>query len=764
MKTRLKLLILEDEPNDATLEIAILEQAGYLCDWERVESRASFTERLETQSYDVILSDYALPGFDGMAALAHVLQQHIDIPFIFVSGTYGEELAIESLKAGATDYVLKNRMERLVPVVARALKEHTDLLERQRAENELRQYKTIVSNAADLLALIDCSYIFLAANAAYLRHIHKKSEDVIGHSVSEVFGEHFFKTFLQSPIAVCMKGEEVRYQDWIDFPSVGRKYMDVIYSPYKGEKNVVSGTVVCARDISDRKRAEEEHVRLMAAIEQAAEEILITDAAGCIVYVNPAFELVTGFSRQEVLGKNPRFLKSGKQKSAFYDNMWRTLLKGETWTGRFINKNKDGLLFTEDATISPVRDNHGVTVNYVAVKRDISQEICMEEQLRQALKMEAVGQLAGGIAHDFNNILQAILGYGDIAMARLKQDDKTLDYVKEMIKAGKRAAILVGQLLAFSRRQVLRMESLNLNDTVSELMKMIGRVIGEHISLEYALSPDIAIVSADRGQIEQIVINLCVNARDAMPDGGTICIQTQNIHLDDMYCAMHNGARQGDYVQLSITDTGSGMDQSITDQIFEPFFTTKEVGRGTGLGLATVYGLVKQHNGLIEVYSELNKGTTFKIYLPIVEHASSAAHTDEKKKIQGGTETILLAEDDEIVRGVCLHMLLKAGYKVLPAADGEDALHVFKAHSDEIDLAMLDVVMPRMGGNAVYDQMMKIRPKLKVVFTSGYNADAIHSNFVLNDRITLITKPYMRDDLLVKIREALDSPGDGQLI
>jgi PAS domain S-box-containing protein len=524
----------------------------------------------------------------------------------------------------------------------------------------------------------------------------------------------------------------------------------------KEERNLINGIARALNETIERKNTETERDRLTWAIEQADEAVVITDTEATIQYVSPAFEHITGYTREEVIGKKPRFLHSGKQTKAFYNEMWNSLLRGETWCGRFTNKKKDESLYTEEATISPVHNSAGETINYIAVKRDITHEIELETQLRQAQKMEAVGQLAGGIAHDFNNLLQVILGYGDMAIAELNDDDPASASIEEIRKAGLRAKTLVSQMLAFSRRQVLEMKDLDLNEVIADLMKMIHRVIGEHITLNAIAGDHLGIVRADQGQIEQILMNLCVNARDAMPEAGTITIKTDNVLNDKEFCKANSWETPGPYVLLSVTDTGCGMDEKTVDKIFEPFFTSKGVGKGTGLGLSTVYGLVQQHKGEIQVFSEVGKGTQFKIYLPIIQKPVETVEIVENRHAPTGSETILLAEDDRPIRELTQLFLEKAGYTVLPAIDGEEALEVFDNHADQIDMALLDVMMPKLGGKAVYEHIHKEKPNTRVLFTSGYSMDAIHTNFVLDEGLALIQKPYQQDSLRQRIRAILD--------
>jgi len=380
----------------------------------------------------------------------------------------------------------------------------------------------------------------------------------------------------------------------------------------------------------------------------------------------------------------------------------------------------------------------------------------LEAQLRQSQKMEAVGQLAGGIAHDFNNLLQAILGYGDMALEQAGPDSPVGASVQEILNAAGRAKALVRQLLAFSRRQVLDMKDVDLNDVVADLMKMIRRLIGEHITLDVVPGHHLGIVRADPGQIEQILMNLCVNARDAMPAGGTITIETENVRIDQAYCDSHPWAQPGRYALLSVTDTGCGMDQDTLSSVFEPFFTTKSVGQGTGLGLSTVYGLVKQHDGMVHVYSEVGKGTAFKVYLPLVERYAARVGDKIEGPVPGGTETILLAEDDATVRKLSQTFLERAGYTVRTASDGEEAIRIFEEHGREIGLALLDLMMPKIGGRGVFEHIRRQAPQTRVLFSSGYSMSAIHTNFVLEQGLQLLQKPYQRNDLLRRVREVLD--------
>ena len=510
-------------------------------------------------------------------------------------------------------------------------------------------------------------------------------------------------------------------------------------------------------DITEHKRVAGTHAVLARAVEQAAEAIIITDPKGAIVYVNPAFERVSGWRREEALGKNPRMLKSGKQDDALYRQMWEALARGEVWTGRLVNRRKEGTLFEEEATISPVRDAAGQIVNYVAVKRDVTSEIHLEQQLFQSQKMEAVGRLAGGVAHDFNNLLGVITGYGEIVHRRLADEDPLKGKVEQVLKAAERAAGLTRQLLAFGRKQVLQPKILDLNTVVSDVDRMLRRVIGEDIELATFLEPHLGNVKADPGQIEQVLMNLAVNARDAMPEGGRVTVETRNTDLDADYAATHPPTRPGRYVMFAITDTGSGMDAATQARIFEPFFSTKEVGKGTGLGLSTVYGIVKQSDGYVWVYSEVGVGTTFKIYLPRVDEEAPLVPEEGPGPLLRGVETVLLVEDEASLRELLREALEANGYSVLVAREGAEALRIAEAHAGAIQIMVTDVVMPGMIGPKIVELVAQTRPTMKVLYISGYSDESVVRHGLVGPGRAFLSKPFGPEVLLRRVREALDA-------
>jgi len=506
-----------------------------------------------------------------------------------------------------------------------------------------------------------------------------------------------------------------------------------------------------------RARLSQMRKRLMTAITQTPESIVITDSQARILYVNPAFEQISGYSQAEAMGQNPRLLKSGRHDAAFYRDLWATIGNGGVWRGRLLNKRKDGSLYTEDAVIAPVRDEHGAIVEYIGVKRDITHELAVEEQYRQAQKMESIGRLAGGLAHDFNNLLSVIIGHAELALRELPDAAPGRADLGSILGAAQRAAGLTGQLLAFSRRQVVEPRVLDLNELTLDVKKLLRRVISEDIRVVKELAPDLGRVRADAGQIEQVLLNLVVNARDAMPSGGTLTLRTANVTLDDEYARRHFGVTPGEYIVLSVADTGTGMTEEVKQHLFEPFFTTKPQGQGTGLGLATCFGIVQQSRGHIRVDSEVGKGTTVSVHLPRVQ--GRAADSGSRPAAAGaarGTETVLLVEDDVPLRSVMARVLHLHGYTVLDAAHGDDALAMVRASHCGVDLLLTDVVMPDTGGDALAARVRGLCPRIKVLFVSGYTGDALVREALASPGVHFLQKPFSPADLANKVRATLD--------
>lgn len=513
------------------------------------------------------------------------------------------------------------------------------------------------------------------------------------------------------------------------------------------------------RELADKKRAEENLRKLSVAVEQNPASIIITDTYGSIEYVNPHFTQLTGYSFEEVVGQNPSILKTGETSNDEYRLLWETILSGGEWRGEFHNRNKDGELYWEQALIAPIRDESGAITHFIAIKEDISERKQLEGQLRHSQKMDAVGQLAGGIAHDFNNILTAIVGYASILQLKLPDGSPLRKSAEQITATAERGASLTQGLLAFSRKQTSNPVNIDLNEIIRRVHQLLLRLISEDIHLEINLDPQILAIMADSGQIEQVLMNLSTNARDAMPQGGSIVITTETVVLNSDFVLARGFGKPGRYALLTCADSGEGMDPDTVKHIFEPFYTTKELGKGTGLGLSIVYGIVKKHNGYILCHSTVGLGTIFQIYLPLLDTVPEVSEekVEEQMSDVQGRDYILLAEDNETTRVLGREILEEFGYSVIEAIDGEDAVEKFREQKEQISLVILDVIMPKKNGREVYDLLQSIVPGVRVLFCSGYAKDVVVSQGGLEEWMNYLPKPFTPKELLMKIREVLDN-------
>jgi len=642
----LRVLVVEDRAEDAELAIRELRRAAIRCETQRVDSAPAFRHALADFTPDIVLADYTVPGFGGMAALEILQAEAPDIPLVIVTGSLDEETAAECIKAGAADYVLKTNLVRLGSAVRGALAFAQSQSDRHAAEAALRvserRFRALVEESWDAIALFAADGTITYGSPATTR--------LLGYDLTEF---------------------------------VGRNAMEFIHPDDRAPVLL---------------RLEEVTARPRSSLHIAA----------------------------------------------------RVQHKNGTW--RYLEGVLTNLL--DDPSVAAIVNNY----------RDVTDRRILEEQIMLSQKMEAIGRLAGGVAHDFNNILTAIGGYADLLMADFAPDDKRRGDIEEIHRATQRAASLTQQLLAFSRRQVLQPKVISLNALIPDIEKMLRRLIGEDILFATVLHPRVGNVRADPGQLEQVIVNLAVNARDAMPapNGGRLTIETRNVELDELYAADHPGVTPGRYVMLAVTDTGVGMDEETKSRIFEPFFTTKARGKGSGLGLATVYGIVRQTGGHIWPYSEPGTGTTMRVYLPRVDDpADPIEHPSEAPpESLRGSETILLVEDEAPVRSVTRQLLERNGYTVLEAADGRTALSLINGEQDRVhvDLLLTDVIMPGMSGRELADQMKARRPQLRVLFMSGYTDDAVVRHGMLEPGLAYLEKPFRPPVLLRKVREVLRHP------
>jgi PAS domain S-box-containing protein len=550
------------------------------------------------------------------------------------------------------------------------------------------------------------------------------------------------------------------------------RWIEDTFVPDCAEDGAPRGFFATARDVTERWAAEEEAWRLRRRnellLECAGEGIYGLDLEGRVTFINPKGASIVGYEVAELIGA-PMHARCHHTRedggpfpgeecpihAAMRDGAVRAVDDDVMWT-------KDGVAVPVEYVSTPIRDEGGGVTGAVVVFRDITERRRLERMIQQSQKLEAVGRLAGGVAHDFNNMLGVITGYGELMRRQLDADHPARPRLEHILKAAQRAAGLTRQLLAFSRKQVVQPRLLDLNAVVGDLDKMLHRVIGEDVELELRAGEGLGAVKADPTQLEQVIVNLVVNARDAMPKGGHLTIETANADLDEAYAAAHPPAQAGRFVMLAVSDTGVGMDEETQRRIFEPFFTTKPPGEGTGLGLATVYGIVKQSDGYIWVYSEPGRGTTFKVYLPRVdEEPESLAPSVPAATLPRGNETVLVVEDLESLREVIREALQEQGYTLLLASHGEDALALARRHDGPINLMLTDLVMPKLGGVDLARQIASLRPEMRVVYMSGYTDGAISRQGALPPGTVLLEKPFTADRLARAVREALDAPREG---
>jgi len=640
-----------------------------------------------------------------------------------------------------------------------------DITGRKTADSQLQEsetrYRRLFESAKDGILILDAETGGIVDVNPFMTELTGYPRDhFVGKALWEI-GPFKDTGAAKRSFAELLEKALVRYEDLPLKTSDGR----TVEVEFVSNVYLVNGSRVIqcnVRDISVRKRAQDDLRMRDRAIQAVTQGLLITDRRlpdNPIVYASPGFTRLTGYSTEESLGKNCRFLQGPETDRAVTARLREAVEKGEACTVELLNYRKDGTPFWNLLAISPVTDLDGAVTNYVGVQTNVTERRTLEAQLLQAQKMEAVGRLAGGVAHDFNNVLSVILSYAEIIALDLKVDDPLRGDMEEIRKAALRAAALTQQLLAFSRQQVLQPRVLNLHDSVVAIEKMLHRLIGADVTLTVLPSRGLWSVRADPSQIEQILMNLAVNARDAMAHGGELTIETSNVVLDADYALAHHGVQPGPYAMLAVTDTGTGMSRETQARIFEPFFTTKEQGKGTGLGLATVFGIVSQSGGHVWVYSEPGKGATFKLYFPRVSGVSGVSEPLSPRILNTeascACETILLVEDDDQVRAVALTILRRRGYVVLVAPNGGEALLICEKYGAKIDLLLTDVVLPRMSGRDLAERLRPLRAEMKVLFMSGYTDDAVLQHGVLDSGVAYLQKPFTSAALTSKVRDVL---------
>lgn len=652
---------------------------------------------------------------------------------------------VSFVAAGARMFVV----QRQLLVRSRELQESVSLL------------RGITEGTTDTVFVKDLQGRYLMVNSAGAAFAGTSVPEVLGKTDRDLFNAETAQVIMEADRRVIDQGATQTFEERVTSNGITRMYLST-KGPYRDSHGEIIGLLGVARNITEQKRAEEEirqsQQKLRIHFEHTPLAVVEWDLDFRVAAWNPSAERIFGYSRQEALGQHARFIVP----SLYWehvDRVWQALVR-QKGGSRSTNDNvtKDGRTISCEWYNTPLVDDSGNVLGVASLVQDVTERVALEERLRHSQKMEAIGRLAGGVAHDFNNLLTVILGYCQILGDSLPQGNRLADSTAQIRSAADRAAAITRQLLAFSRKTVLSPRVVNLNDIVLNLDSMLRRLIGEDIEVRTVSDRDLGSVKADPSQIEQVVMNLALNARDAMPRGGKLTLETSNATLDGTYSRDHQSVEPGRYVMLAVSDTGEGMTLETQARIFEPFYTTKEVGKGTGLGLSMVYGIVKQSGGYIWVYSEPNRGTTFKIYLPRVDQPAELLTPETRSnKVQRGTETILLVEDDEQLRQLSTSVLTHCGYNVLVASSPEEGLAICTSTPHDIRLLVTDVVMPRINGPQLAERIQQIRPGIKVLYISGYTNDAIAHYGILDPGLWFLSKPFTIASLIAKVREVLDS-------
>jgi two-component system NtrC family sensor kinase len=642
------------------------------------------------------------------------------------------------------------------------LRDITDRKQRERAFNESeRRFHDLLATVKLIAMTLDVRGNITFCNDYLL--------SLTGWDRSEIMGRSWFEIFIPDDLQNEMKRV---FLDGIKSDSFPSHYENPIKTR-QGERRLIlwnntllrfaggniSGSASIGEDITERRRAEEElrksEKKYKGLFDSTLDGVYQVDAEGKFIMINTAGAGIFGYENPgDIIGRDVlKYWRNPEDRDALIKKL---RLRKSVSAYPIAARTKDGNPIEVESSSRIIEDEEGNFKGIEGVLRDVTERRTLENQLRQAQKMEAVGQLAGGIAHDFNNILSVIIGYGHLLHGSMSVDDPMRVSVEQILESAESATEVTHSLLAFSRKQLMKPKPLNINDTMKRFEKLFSRLIGEDIEIRTSFTEEDVIVMADGGQIEQVLMNLATNARDAMPRGGRFALSTEIVDLDDTFVRAHGYGKPGIYAVISVSDTGVGMGKETIAKIFEPFFTTKEPGKGTGLGLAMVYGIVKQHDGYITCYSEPGQGTIFRIYLPVLKMRYETPETTHVQLLKGGTETILVAEDDEKLRKLFEIILAGNGYKVILAVDGEDAVSKFMKNGDDIQLVMLDMIMPKKNGKEAYEEIKRIRSGIKVLFASGYTADKAGGEWMQEEGVEMISKPVSPKDLLRRVREILD--------
>ncbi|MDX1943833.1 MAG: response regulator [Pirellulaceae bacterium] len=755
---KIDVLLVEDSSSDAFFVREALSEFGEFS-LSRVERLADALDFLRENEPSIVLLDLGLPDSQGLETLTRFRRQAPELPVIVLTGRDDEELSIQTAQQGAHDYLVKSQLmggnlRRTIRYVVERYQSAASLRESE------ERYRTLVDATASIVWSTPASGEFVAEQPSWSKFTGQTFEELKGWGwLNAVHPEDRAETSLAWRAAVASRAA-YHVEHRLRRCDGNYRNMVVRAVPIIGSKAHVREWVGVHNDLTEQKLAEESLRLMNRAIESVTQGITIADArqVDCpLVYVSPGFERITGYSTGDCLGRNCRFLQGEKTDRSMVGKLRQAIQLAEACSVELLNYRKDGEPFVNEVSISPIRDAGGRLTHFVGVQTDVTERRSLEMQLRHAQKLDAFGQLAGGVAHDFNNLLTIINGACEFLEEHLTSE-VARDFLGEISQAGKRAESLTRQLLAFSRKQVLAPRVLNLNTLIQEEVKLLRRIIGEDIVISVLLRPSAGAVKVDPSQIQQVLLNLAVNARDAMPSGGNLVIETRD--CDDVeFPPGEKGGKRKAWTLLTVSDNGCGMSAEVQSRIFEPFFTTKQPGKGTGLGLATVFGIVKQSEGEIRVRSEIDRGTTFEIYSPRIDAVAEETNLGEAPSVlPKGTESVLIVEDEVGVRSLCARVLKECGYEVLQATDGEQALSLSAEFPGTIDLLVTDMVMPGLSGQSLAERLTQLRANIRTLFISGYTENEVIHHGVRQQQIKFLQKPFSAWEFAAKVRDALDCP------
>ncbi len=746
-----RIIHLEDNLLDRELVAAILESNGIDCEMIYAQDRESFRVALEEKEVDLIISDFSLPGYDGGKALEIARRTREDVPFIFFSGTLGEEAAVESLKNGATDYILKQRPERLVAAVRRALKDGMARAARERMEEELRQrdalLRNIMENVDDLVSVVDPDGKIILSSPSHRRLIGENARPVGSVFLSDVHPDD--QESIRAAFQRAFTDGSSRHVEYrLLLPDNRVRYLEGQGNLMFDENGRKQAVLWVARDITERRVAERRILEQAALLDEARDAICVNDLDQRILFWNRSAERLYGWSAMEALGRNANQLLCQDQVAL---TALKTLIQRGEWNGELHQTTRTGEHVTVASRWTLIRDETGAPKSILVINTDITELKKMEAQFLRTQRMESIGALAGGIAHDLNNVLGPIM----MAVEVIQNDprnESNAGLLELVGSSARRGSELVKQILTFARGIDGGRTLLKISELVTEVVKLAGDTFPRGVTVRSEIAGHLPPVQGDATQVHQILLNLFVNARDAMPNGGKIEVQVKEITVEGRFTRFHREPVSGSFLLIAVSDTGTGIPAEVLPKIFEPFFTTKEPGKGTGLGLSTVLGIVKGHGGFVEVTSELGQGTTFHIYLPAETAAREESKQDIAEPSYGREEGILVVDDEIAILEITRETLAAFNYRVWTANNGDEAIALFRRHQAEVNLVITDLMMPGMDGSALIEALRKIKPEVKLVAVSGLPSA---SQKLGVDRF--LKKPYGTATLLQAVRAALDA-------